>query len=359
MKLLLLSKYSRKGASTRLRSFQYIPYLESKNFQVTVQSLFDNTYLKNYYKKKSRPVFNVLSCYLRRFFVLLTFYRYDIVWIEKEAFPYFFAIFERLINFSRIPYIVDYDDAIFHNYDRSNNLIVRKLLGKKIDVVMRLASCVVVGNDYLARRAGAAGARKIEIIPTVVDVNRYKSKETPNTPLTIGWIGSPTTQKYLMQINQALLSICIKYHVRLLLVGAMPDISSQFPDIDIQIKPWSEESETSLVSLMDIGIMPLPDEPWEKGKCGYKLIQYMACSIPVVASPVGVNDKIITDSGAGILAEGNEHWEFALTKLIFDPDMRGKMGKNGRIAVESRYSLDVQAKKLIAIFQQAAHQAIS
>jgi glycosyltransferase involved in cell wall biosynthesis len=354
MKILLLAKYSRKGASTRLRSLQYLPFLETDGFQITVTSLFDDQYLDQLYRKGERAPLRMVMLYLRRLFVLLSAFRYDLIWIEKEIFPYMPAFAERVLHWLGKRYVVDYDDAIFHNYDLSGNPILRRVLGRKIDVVMRHASCVVAGNDYLASRAQAAGAVRVELVPTVVDATRYSSKASSLAARPVmGWIGSPSTQRYVVDIAQTLTSLCQKHDARLLLVGASANIATEFPGLDVEVVPWSEASEAELIAQMDIGIMPLPDGPWEKGKCGYKLIQYMACGIPVIASPVGVNVDIVGASQCGLLAANAAEWEAALAKLLESPAQRLQLGRAGRQAVENWYSLSVQAPVLASIFTQS------
>jgi glycosyltransferase involved in cell wall biosynthesis len=354
MKILLLSRYSRKGASTRLRSLQYLPFLEAEGFQITVSSLFDDQYLDQLYQHGKRAPLRTVMLYVRRLFVLLSVFRYDLIWIEKEIFPYLPALAERILHWLGKRYVVDYDDAIFHNYDLSGNSLLRRALGRKIDVVMRCANCVVAGNDYLASRAKTAGAVRVEVVPTVVDATRYSSKESSlEAHPVIGWIGSPSTQSYVVDMARALTSLCQKHKARLLLVGASADIATEFPGIDVEVEPWTEASEADLISGMDIGIMPLSDGPWEKGKCGYKLIQYMACGIPVIASSVGVNVDIVSASQCGLLAANASEWEVAMVKLLESPERRMELGRAGRKAVENFYSLSVQAPVLAGIFTES------
>lgn len=346
MKVLLLTKYTRMGASSRLRSFQYLPELKVHNLDITVQSLFDDHYLNALYMKKKRSPFFIARLYLSRLIVLFSAYKYDILWIEKEIFPYLPAFAERALRFIGKRYIVDYDDAIFHNYDLSKNPVIRTLLSRKIDVVMKMSHCVVAGNNYLANRARMAGATQVEIVPTVVDISRYRKQlENSDDTIIVGWIGSPSTQKYVVEIASALKKVSQSYKIKVVLVGATPDIVKHFPDINIEVIAWTEESEVDLIRQMDIGIMPLPSGPWEEGKCGYKLIQYMACSVPVIASPVGVNVDIVDGNLAGLLATNLEDWNSTLHKLIESPELRSELGENGRYAVESKYSLHVQAER--------------
>lgn len=351
MKILLLSRYPRMGASTRLRALQYLPYFAANGLEVTVKSLVDDRYLKGLYGQGDRSSVSVMALYLRRLFWLFFIFRYDIIWIEKELFPYMPAVVERLLKWLGKPYVVDYDDAVFHNYDLSENQVVRTLLRRKIDVVMRLSCCVVAGNAYLAERARIAGASWIVQVPTVVDGTRYLPRQhSAFARPVIGWIGSPSTQKYVVNIHEALTAVCQAFDARLVLVGATPQVADFFPGMDVQVIPWTEDSEAELIRQMDVGIMPLPDGPWEKGKCGYKLIQYMAGGVPVIASPVGVNVDIVGSCHCGLLADTPAEWEQALRTLLFSPEKRCELGMAGRLAVENHYSLQVQAPVLVGIF---------
>ena len=354
LKILLLTKYNQRGASSRLRTLQYIPYLKSQGVSVTVSNFFDDIYLKEFHLNSKRSISRVLISYIKRFFIFLTFFKYDLIWIEKEIFPYFPAFFERFLNFVGKTYVVDYDDAIFHNYNFSKNYVLKSLLSKKIFSVMKHADCVIAGNKYIADYAQKAGASKIELIPTVVDNSRYSSKKNLlKKSLTIGWIGSRSTQKYLLSIQEVLISVCKLYDARLLLVGATSEIAIKFSDLNVDIVPWSEEEEGRLISLMDIGIMPLSNGPWEKGKCGYKLIQYMASGVPTIASSVGANIDIIRNSNCGFLVDTNDEWKIALLKLLNNQEQCIRFGNAGRLAVEKIYSLRVQAPKIKKIFLEA------
>ncbi len=360
MKVLLLSKYPRMGASSRLRSLQYLPALADEGIEVTVSSLFDENYLRELYEKGRKSKVRSLMLYLKRLFLLLTAFRYNVLWIEYEVFPYLPAFAEQLLRLLGKPYVVDYDDAVFHNYDRSGNGLIRVFLGKKIDAVMRNSACVVAGNEYLAARARKAGARRIELIPTVVDRERYQNAKTDQTKTPIiGWIGSPSTQRYVVDIRDALRKVCDETGASLLLVGATESVREQLPGIPVDVVRWTEESEAALVAQMDVGIMPLEDGPWEKGKCGYKLIQYMACGVPVVASPVGVNVEIVNENYCGQLAESVGEWAEALTGILSSRPRQSELGMAGRRAVEHKYSLQVQAPVLAGILRSVGQRGNS
>lgn len=356
MKVLLLSKYPRKGASSRLRSFQYFPFLKEQGVEVVISPLFDERYLNLLYETGRKPRFHSVLLYLRRLWAFIQCFRYDVVWIEYELLPYMPAFGERLLKLFSRPYVVDYDDAVFHNYDLSGNRWVRRLLGRKIDAVMRNASVVIAGNKYLADRARQAGADRVVLIPTVVDWVRYQPQSfSEDEDPIIGWIGSPSTQKYVIGIRDAIALACRETGARLVLVGATPAVADELPGIPVEVLPWSEDSEAELVGKMSVGIMPLEDGPWERGKCGYKLIQYMACAVPVVASPVGVNPAIVEESHCGLLAESPDDWSKSLRGLLDSRERRGEMGRAGRLAVESHYSLQVQAPVLHQVLLSALH----
>ena len=340
--VLVLPKYARKGASSRLRTFQYLPFLEDQGWEFAVKPLFDDAYLDSLYTGRGRSHSGLVLAYLRRFLILLGFWRYRFIWVEKELFPYMPAWVEVALAKAGVRYVVDYDDAIFHNYDLARNKWIRRLLGRKIDSVMRHSACVIAGNEYLAERARAAGARRVVVIPTVVDHRRYDARLKTGQPLTVGWIGSPTTQKYVENLLPAFQALAQEQAFILLLVGATTDITARLSGIDVDVRPWSEETEAALIQKMDIGIMPLEDGPWEKGKCGYKLIQYMASSVPVVASPVGVNSSIVDGAGCGLLANHLDEWGEAFTILNSDVALRERLGRAGRAAVRKCFSIDSQ-----------------
>lgn len=344
MKILLLSKYSRTGASSRLRMLQYIPYLERDGWNIVVANLLDDQYLLRLYSGQKTTITDYLGYYWKRFIWVLRAKQFDIVWVEKEIFPYFPAWAEKILKICGCKVIVDYDDAIFHNYDLSNNRWIKLFLKNKIATVMNSSSYVVAGNAYLAKYADEAGARRITVIPTVVDAKRYslRNKEVASKKLVIGWMGSPSTQKYVADIKDALISVCNEYDAKLLLVGADKNIITVFSDIDCEVLEWNESTEAEMIQHMDVGIMPLVDGPWENGKCGYKLIQYMACGVPVIASPVGVNIKIVNESKCGFLAESVQHWESFLRQMFSSIDLRETLGNNGRKQVEELYSVQIQ-----------------
>lgn len=350
MKILYFTKYSRKGASSRLRSYQYFTYLEKNGCDILVYPLFDDEYLKNLYQGK-KPVLKIISAYIARFWQLRKITKTDIIFIEKELFPYLPAYVEQMLNFLGFNYIVDYDDAIFHNYDLSSNKWVRRLLSKKIDRVMAASNTVIAGNNYLKNRAIKAKAKNIEIIPTVIEAHRYQKKGFYNSklPVVIGWIGSPSTLKYLNPLISVFKSLAENYPIRVHIIGAT-SYKVDLPTSMVNYIDWKEETEALQIAKFDIGIMPLDDSPWAKGKCAYKLIQYMACGLPVIASPVGMNQQVICNGKNGFLANSEEQWYTCIEKYILNMEMRKKHGQKGYELVQNKFTIESQLDKLIRIF---------
>ena len=352
MRVLALTRYSSLGPSSRVRFYQYIPSLISGGMDLQVSPLLGDNYVRNLYGGKHQPFFSVLGAYASRIANLLNSRHFDLLWIEKELFPWLPIRLENLLLQRSIPRVVDYDDAVFHRYDQHHNRMIRVLLGRKIDAIMRQATTVVAGNDYLAERAGQAGASRIERLPSVVDIDRYMIKEKTGEQFRIGWIGSPVTAPYLGLIKDALEEVIKRTSARLVLVGAGEQ--DMLPGISKEILPWSENSEVAHIQSFDVGIMPLPDGPFEQGKCGYKLIQYMACGLPVIASPVGVNTRIVEQGKTGFRASSTAEWVEDLVMLFNDNGLRTTLGRAGRKKVEEEYSLQVTAPRLLEILSKAA-----
>jgi glycosyltransferase involved in cell wall biosynthesis len=348
MKVLALTRYGRLGASSRMRTYQYVPIWQAMGIDVQVAPLLGDDYIKRLYAKQATDWFAVINDYLRQAIKVFNSRKFDLLWIEKELFPNLPAWFEQALSMLNIRYVVDYDDAIFHNYDLSRHP-VKKLLRDKIDKIMRNSVLVICGNAYLAERAHSAGSRRVEIVPTVVDLDRYTvvtSKK--HSMLVVGWIGSPTTVKYLDVVLPALKIVATEFPLQLRVTGA------QFvtPGLNVDCRSWAEEAEINEIQDFDIGIMPLTETPWERGKCGYKLIQYMACGKPVVASPVGVNSEIVGHGINGYLASTVEEWVQAFRVLNFDIQKRLDMGAKGRRLVEEKYCLQITAPLLAQFFHE-------
>lgn len=349
VRVLALTKYGSQAASTRQRFLQYEPYLRESGFAVQHSPLLGDDYVQNLQKTTSKFSVQLLRRYLDRVRSLVFASEYDLLWIQYELFPYLPVSFERLALLWKKPLVFDFDDAIFNMYDNAPNSFVRGMLQGKIGQMLRRSDLCCCGNSYLEKYALQYCSNTM-LLPTVVDTETYKpNRRGPSrSPPVIGWIGSPSTAAYLKPLLPLLSALATSGRARVKIVGAgqRPSMSSD----NVEFLEWSQEREIADVQAMDIGIMPLPDDEWARGKCGFKLIQYMACGIPVVASPVGVNKHIVDEGTNGYLARSIDEWRIALTKLMADPDQRLRLGKSGRARVLREYSTRTHAPRLVTAF---------
>lgn len=362
IKILCLSKYGCLGASSRLRNFQYLPYFNelNLNFQIEIKPLISDELLRTRYVT-GRYNFSLLNAYIRRIHALCKKKYFDLLWIEKEALPWLPSSIE-LSLLGDVPYVLDYDDAIFHNYDQHSYFFVRHMFGKRLDKLMAHASLVVGGNNYLAQRARDAGAPWVEVMPTVIDLARYAyplqltAVRTTGFPIEdniprIVWVGSPSTVQYLQLLREPLRQLAMSQPFVLRVIGGG---AVDLPGVQVEVLPWAEATEVENISACQVGVMPLFDSLWERGKCGYKLIQYMACGLPVVASSVGVNSEIVRNGENGYLANTPEDWVSALAQLLQSPSLRAQMGAAGRRRVEDEYCIQKTGPLMAQLLRTAA-----
>jgi glycosyltransferase involved in cell wall biosynthesis len=342
-KILVLTRYDQIGSSSRVRFLNYIPHLRAAGFYVVIDPFFDDSYLEALYTGRSICIGEIARYYARRLGRLISDKKWSLIWLEKEALPWLpYWIESKLLK--RIPYVLDLDDAWYLRYRTHRSPLVKRLLGTKLEDLVRAAAGVTVGNEYLAAWARKAGARSPRILPSSIDIDRYPPVPMPGSgKFIVGWIGTPITVRYLKVVDRALREFCRRPDVRLVLIGSG---TYDIPGLQQTTFRWSSHTEVPQLSRIDVGIMPLTNTPWEHGKCGFKLIQYMGAWKPVVASPVGVNRSIVSDGVNGFLAQEESDWVEALTKLRDDPDLRARMGANGRKLVEEQYSTKIHAQAL-------------
>lgn len=342
-RVLALTKYGRAAASTRQRLLQFVPALAAAGFQIDVRPMLDDEYVAALATGERYPMRRLLRAYPERFNALCKGQEYDLLWVYAELFPKLPAIFEALAIKAGPPIIYDADDAFFHDHDCSF------LLRDKLKPLIAGSAAVSAGNAYLADYARRWNAN-VHVVPTVVDTDVYTPSHRPNEgPPVIGWIGSPSTWAYVRPYLPLLADLCSGGRAHFLAVGAGRGAEGDRFD-GMELRDWSEAGEVDDVQAMDIGIMPLPDEPWARGKCGYKLIQYMACGLPTIASPVGVNAAIVVDGQTGMLAQIESDWSTALQHLIDSPADRARLGAAGRDRAVSDYSLATWAPRVVKLF---------
>ncbi len=350
-----MTRYDRLGASSRLRSMQYLPWLQYSDVVVTSLPLLSDGLLQARYKHGVYGL-SLLNAYATRLRALMARRQFDVLWIEKEALPWW-PLWLELAMLRGVPYVLDYDDAIFHNYDQHVYLWVRRLFGRRLDGLMAQATLVVAGNNYLAQRARDAGAPWVEVVPTVIDLVRYPKPQTLAGPLVdvqlprIVWIGSPSTVRYLQLIREPLQALAARQPFVLRVIGGgVVDL----PGVQVEVLPWTEATEVENISACQVGVMPLQDSLWERGKCGYKLIQYMACGLPVMASGVGVNPEIVRHGENGFVANTADEWVTKLVELLQSPSLRRQMGTAGRQLVENEYCIQKTGPRTALLLRAAA-----
>jgi hypothetical protein len=353
VKVLVLSRYGRLGASSRMRTHQYLPWLEAAGIQITKAPLFSDAYVQGLQHNTKSPL-EALRAYAGRVAVLLTSRKFDLLWIEKEVLPWLPAWVEKMLLPGAVPYVLDYDDAVFHYYDKNRNPAVRAMLAGKHPELIKGSALVVAGNQYLAEFARQACAPHVEVVPTVIDLARYplvacKRAEGGTLPC-VGWIGQRATASFLEPYVPLFERLSADGRARFAAIG----IDTQRLGLPMASIAWTEQTEVASIASFDIGMMPLLDGSFERGKCGYKLIQYMACGLPVVASPVGVNCQIVEHGVNGFLAETPGQWEQALQTLLADANLRQLMGQAGRQKVEREYCIQVTGPKMAALLRDAS-----
>ncbi len=349
MKVLIFTKYGSQAASTRYRFAQYLTKMKSCGIEAEISPLLDDAYLKEKFTSGKTKLSFVVGAFFRRMCTLMFAQKYDKFVVYAELFPYFPPIFEYFLKCTGKKYLYEFDDAFFHQYDKHSNFLVRALLKNKISRIIKWSSGVIAGNEYLANYARKYN-QNVTIIPTVVDIHKFESPhslQAENKIFTIGWIGSPSTSKYVLDRSSLFQTMAKKLNFRLVLIGSG---LVNIPGVETDVKDWSEFSEIDEIRKFDVGIMPLSQDPWSQGKCGFKLLQYMACKIPVVASPVGVNSSIVQHGIEGFLAESDEEWISAFVELNSKNDLRHAMGTRGYSKVSKEYSLQAVESKLIRFY---------
>lgn len=335
-----------RSPSQRFRFEQYLAFLSAEGFTYDYSWLIDEGDDVIFYQpgnmlNKTR-IF--IKSWIRRLTDVLNASDYDIVFIHREAFMTGSTMFEKLVKRSTAKLIFDFDDAIWH-YDVSD---ANKRLGwlkrpSKTKEIIRLADTVIAGNRYLADYA-AQFNNQVKVIPTTIDTQYHKARLlrdwNPST-VCIGWTGSLTTVKHFRTIEPVLKKIKEKYasKVRFKLIG---DATYVNEEIGLQGMAWDLSTEVADLDDIDIGIMPLPDDEWAKGKCGFKGLQYMGMELPAVMSPVGVNVEIIRHGENGFLAASEAEWEAILSELIEKPELRRTIGIQARKDIQQYYSVESQ-----------------
>ncbi len=352
-KIFFLPKYTEKGPSSRYRFYQYIPFFEKNNFEVIINPLLTDEYFDCINNKMAFSKYKLLILYFKRISFILKLKKNDVLFIQHELLPYFSSFFEWYITkLIRVKYVVDFDDAIFHTYDKNKNLLVRLLFSNKIPNVIKRASFVISGSPYLTQFSEKYNKNVIEI-PTSIDLIKYqineKIKDENEDVFIIGWIGSKTTSVNLLEIIPSLLKFSSRFNMKLKLIGFDDNLVYKLEDINYELITWSSETEVKVMKSFDVGIMPLIDIPFINGKCGFKLIQYMACGLPTISTPFEANTKI-NRNNKNLHATTMEEWYIVLKNIYDDLNTFKLIGNENLYIVNEFYSIQINNKKYIEIF---------
>jgi glycosyltransferase involved in cell wall biosynthesis len=357
VRMQVVTPFPEEGAGYRFRISQYIPALTRAGFDVSVSPFFTREFFSivyrpgNYLRK-----FAFLCVRMPRRLGLLRARRdYDLVFIYREAFPVGPPLIEWALARPGGPAIVyDFDDAVFLGDTSEANRVIGFLkYPAKTRAIVAASAGVIAGNAYLADYARAFN-EAVTVVPTCVDTDVFVPRRAPRAaddPLVIGWIGSPTTVRYLLDYGDVLAELARRYPFVLRIAGAGRPV--EVSGVTVESLEWSLEREVALFNTCDVGIYPLADDAWTRGKCGFKAIQFMACGVPVVASAVGVNCEIVDDGVNGFLAHTRDEWVDKLATLCADAALRDRLGRAGRQRVDDRYSLRRNAPLMIAALDRA------
>jgi glycosyltransferase involved in cell wall biosynthesis len=344
-----------RAPSQRFRFEQYLDFLVTNGYKCDFSPLVSVNDDRIFYSKGR--YFGKFLLFIKYFFRrskdVIRSYSYDIVYIQREMFFLGPAFFEFILRFSKARIVYDFDDSIWlpNVSDANKNLNWLKSF-RKIRKAVAYADIVFAGNAYLKNFAMKYN-KQVLIIPTTIDTNEYTKIAVPKTDDTvcIGWSGSITTIQHFKYAENFLKKIKEKYGNRIT-IKVIGDKNYENFALDVVALDWKKDDELKELSSFDIGIMPLPDDKWAKGKCGLKGLQYMALEIPTIMSPVGVNKEIIQDGQNGFLASDEAEWIEKISRLIEDATLRKEMGQKARESVVTKYSLDAWKNTYLEVFDK-------
>jgi glycosyltransferase involved in cell wall biosynthesis len=355
LRLLCLTAGPIESPSTRYRLYQYFPILRAYGIDCHLSSFLDSDQYALFYQpgRLLAKIPGIFASCLRRLRDLYQSRHYDAILVSREAIPFGPPWIEELIAlFSSRPLLFDFDDATWVSYRSPTYGSLGQLLKSpgKTARLIQASQLVFAGNATLAHFASQFHPRVITL-PTTVDLARFASPPRPLAPpFTVGWIGSHSTSQYLRLITKGITEVCNKLNVTIHIIGAKEnstDFAKTGPKLcRVTFRNWQLENEIKEFQQLDVGVYPLIDDEWTKGKCGFKAIQYMAAGVPCVASPVGTNLEIIEDGRNGLLAQSPKEWEAAIIRLLTDQPFRDQVIEEGYRTVRDRYSLAVHGPRL-------------
>ncbi len=352
-RIVVLTRYNQQFASARVRFLQYADLWRKAGRKVAVTILLDEKFKQSILTDQKFSLGLILHtayCYLKRIgFVLFKIKKGDIVFIQLEILPMFPSILERYLVWRKIPFIIDFDDAFFDFYEKSSNKLVTMFLKNKFSNIVTMANWNITGSAFLTEYAFKRTNRVTEIPTSVLMKDYAHQTATQNNVFTIGWIGSPSTAKFIDDIAEVLIQFLETTNSKLLLVGYEGSILKNHSNITNET--WNISTEVAMLHQLDVGIMPLRNDGFSLGKCGFKLIQYMACGKPTISTPLPANVNI--DGGKGnLFANNHAEWLTALEEVYNNSKHFREVGIQNRKRVINHYTIEANYGKYLDIFDK-------
>lgn len=342
MRVLFLTQGPPAAPSSRYRVYQLVPHLERLGIDCRISPALDDAQYQRIYRDGGSRLGAFATIRRQRQLDLRRLDDYDVVFVQKGVFPGLTAGIEQKIA-ARKPLVYDFDDAIWLPRQGGNPVLRFLHRERAVQDILRRSTAVITGNEFLADYARHF-CRAVTVVPSAVDTARYR----PSTGTdTVGWIGSRTTMPYLKPLAPVFRELGISPRV----IAAGDPTGLGFP---VTFRQWQAETEVAELTQLGIGLAPLPDTAWERGKCGVKILQYMAAGLPVIAAPVGVQTELVRDGVTGFIAGTLDQWRDRLQQLRTDAGLRQRLGNDGRAAVVAKYDVTVAATRVAEVLKASA-----
>lgn len=365
-RILFFVAHPEQDAGSRFRIYQFAPFLEKDGFECVIAPFSTPTLFQALRSKGALPakVREAFACTLRRAKHVVEASQFDAVVINREVFPFLMPLWEKAVLRKNQRVVFNFDDAIYAGHHDVSSFahpwLYRLKYGNGVDEVIRRSAHVIAGNRILGEYARRYNAN-VTVVPTVVDCDYYRYREVKvhgQQPIVIGWMGSSSTAPYLKLIEPVLKQLSRRFpgEVCYRFFGC-PEYKPDLPD-SLSL-PFSLSSEIEDLQGLDIGIMPMPDTEWTRGKCAFKAIQYMATGPVVIASPVGVTTDLVRHGENGLLAQSSDEWYEGLARLIGDINLRKSLSLRGRRTIVEEYSLSKWAPVYVGILSELAEMEVA
>jgi glycosyltransferase involved in cell wall biosynthesis len=353
-RVLVLCPYPEDVApSQRFKYEQYLPWLGAQGYAFTVSPFMSRRLWQIVYRRGhllEKVAWSVLG-YARRVFDLLRLPFYDGAYVSLHVTPFGPPFFERLARVAARRIVYDIDDLIWLTRTSPRNRLIGFLKTRSKPLyLMRVADHVITSTPYLERTARECGNEHVTDISSTIETDRIRPGTRAAARLVIGWTGTHTTSPYLRLLERVLARLWEKHDFKLLVIG---DPTFAMPGRDVEVVPWTAETEVEQLQRIDVGVYPLPDEEWVQGKSGLKSLQYGALGIPCVATAAGTSHRTVEDGVTGFLVRDEAEWVDRLERLIADADLRRRMGEAARARIVERFSVAANGPRYLEVFRAA------